>query len=104
MFEQAELPGTEMGARLMQKERLKSPRKSPVLKKSGHLGHFGNFSPNGHLGRFGQPFPKNQGGHAEKKFHSGPCLHQRDRATSECGGNWTHQKPGIKKIDVRGFK
>ena len=81
----------------MQKERPKSPRKSPVLKKSGHLGHFGNFCPNGHLGHFGQPFPKNQGGHAEKKFHSGPCLHQRDRATSECGGNWTHQKPGIKK-------
>ena len=34
------------------------------------------------------------GGRAEKMFHLGSCLHQRDRATSEFSGVYTHWKPG----------
>ena len=56
------------------------------------MGHFGHFGQNSHFGHFGQPFP-NQGGRAEKKFHLGSCLHQRDRATFKFSGVHTHRKP-----------
>ena len=62
-------------------------------RKPGLLGHFGHFGQNCHFGHFGQPFP-NQGGHAEKKCHSKPCLHQPDQATFGFGGVYTHRKPG----------
>ena len=82
MFEQAELQGTQMGPNgpPNAKGTAKIAPEIANSKKSGHLGHFGHFGQNGHFGHFGQPFP-NQGGRAEKKFHLGSCLYQRDRAT-----------------------
>ena len=88
MFEQTELPGTQMapnGPPNAQQERLNSPR-NRQFSKIRPFGSFWPFGQNFHFGHFGQPFP-NQGGHAEKKFYSGSCLHQRDLAASEFSGN-----------------
>ena len=88
-------PKLALMVRLMQKERLESPQKllireNPAFWDLGYFGHY--FGQNFHFGHFGQPFP-NQGGHAEKKCHLRPCLHQPDQATFGFGGVYTHRKP-----------
>ena len=60
MFEQAELPGTQMGpngppnangtAQILNRPRNRHSR------KSGHLGHFGHFGQNGHFGHLASHF------------------------------------------------
>ena len=70
MFEQAELPGTQMGPTGPPNTKGTAkiaPEEIANSRKLGHLGHFGHFGQNGHFGHFGQPFP-NQGGRAEKSF------------------------------------
>ena len=87
-------PKWALMARLMQKERFKSPQKSLILENQAFFGHFGgHLGQNGHFGHFGQPFPS-QGGHAEKKSQLGVCFDQRDRATAIFGRSRTHRKPG----------
>ena len=80
MFEQAELPGTRMGPN-GPPNATGTAYIAPEIansRKSGHLGHYGNFvDQNGHhFGHFGQPCRPAisertgvdmQGGHAEKK-------------------------------------
>ena len=79
MFGQLELLGTQMGPNgpPVQKERLKSPQKSPIPENQAIWVIFGHFGQNGHFGHFGQPFP-NQDGRAEKKYHLESGLNQRD--------------------------
>ena len=67
-------------ARLMQKGRLKSPQKSPIIENQA-FGVILGILAKKHFGHFGQPFPS-QGGHADKKPHFGSCLNQRDGATN----------------------
>ena len=88
-------PNWALMVRLIQKERLKSPYKSLIIENQAALVIFVilGFWPKQPFCHFGQPFP-NQGGRAEKKFHLGPCLHQRDQATFEFSGVYTHRKPG----------
>ena len=95
-------PKWALMARLMQKERLKSPRKSLIIENQafwvvilaifGQNCHFGHFGP-----CFGQPFPI-QGGHAEKKSHLGSCLNQQDRAAScvRFCSNWIPREAGLR--------
>ena len=94
-------PKWALMVRLMQKERLKSPRKSLVIENQAFGGHLGHFGPNPHLGHFCQPFPS-QGGHADKKPHLGSCLNQQDRATCGFVRVRSHGKPGKKKKRATG--
>ena len=59
MFEQAELPGTQMGPGGPPNAKGTAQIAPEIAnsRKPGHLGHFGHFGQNGHFGHFGQPFP-----------------------------------------------
>ena len=85
--------------RLMQKERLKSPPKSLIIENQAFGVILAIFPQMGILVILASHFRTRV--ERRKKFHLGYCLHQRDRATFEFGGVYTHRKPG-KKIDVRG--
>ena len=77
-------PKWALMVRLIQKERLKSPQKSPILENQAIWVIFGHF---------GQSFPR-QDGPPEKKYHLESGLNQRDRATGGFVGVYTHRKPG----------
>ena len=73
--------------RLLQKERLKSPQKSPIILKNQAIWVIlAILAKTAILVILASHFP-NQGGRAEKKFHLGSCLYQRDRATFVFGLN-----------------
>ena len=79
--------------RLMQKERIKSPQKSPILEYQAIWVILAILAKTAILVILPSHFQTRLDA-PKKKSQSGSCLHHRDRATVDFGGVYTHRKPG----------
>ena len=100
-------PTWALMVRLMQKERLKSPQKSPIPENQAFLVILGLLAKTSTKTAiilvipFGQPFPS-QGRHAGRKSHLGSGLNRRDRGACGFIRVRSHGKP-IKVVSTAFF-